>query len=193
MIGIYQYVEFILLTLFITRLLYIRRKQLKFDGKFIDVLLFYFIWYTHSILTWIIPNTTFTFYFVHCTFPILLSGALLFKSWPFKYFIPLSLSLIILYYRNHYFIDLSYIIVYIIILFRINQLYYLNRKNRDKISIYGAMLSVLIMTHLLFMFGYVNVDWSESIFIKHFLYLVIIIYLSSLILIHAQFRRFLTH
>ncbi|CAI8155819.1 MAG: Uncharacterised protein [Flavobacteriales bacterium UBA4585] len=194
MIEVYKYIEFILLSVLALRILLSRRNGLRIDNKQIEIFWFYFIWYTHSILTLIIPNTTLTFYFVHCTFPIILPGAMLFKARPFLLCLSIVTILFIsLYFPNRKFIDLTYLLTYALILIRIYRLNSLNKRSRGFIPVYSLMLAVLVLTHLVFMFGYVKVDWSESIYTNYFAFLLIMTYLSSLTLIHVQFRRYFTH
>lgn len=194
MISVYQYIEFILLTILLVRIAIVYRKGLRIDSKYVDILLFYFTWYIHSIITWLVPSTTLSFHFVHCTFPIVISGTILFKSRSLFY--PLSIIILILinlYFHHRYLIDFTYLLTYLLILKRIYKLYSLSRKNRRFIPMYGVMLITLIVTHLIFLFGKVELDWNKSLYAAQFIYSTIIIYLVSLTLIHVQFRRFLAY
>ena len=194
MIKVYQYLEFILLTLLFLRFIVAFFRRFEFEIRFIEIPLFYFIWYSHSIITWIIPNTSFAFYFVHCTFPIVISGAILIKNQRLITYIYVFIVMILnMYFHNRQVIEFTYILTYLLVLIRMHRLNSLNKKSRELIPIYGVMLAVLIFTHLIYMFGYVKVNWSGSHYVNYFFYLVIITYLTSLSLIHVQFRRFLTH
>ena len=194
MIKVYQYLEFILLTLLFLRFIVAFFRRFEFEIRFIEIPLFYFIWYSHSIITWIIPNTSFAFYFVHCTFPIVIPGAILFKNQRLITYISVFIVMILnMYFHNRQIIEFTYVLTYLLVLMRMHRLNSLNKKSRELIPIYGVMLAVLIFTHLIYMFGYVKVNWSGSHYVNYFFYLVIITYLTSLSLIHVQFRRFLTH
>jgi hypothetical protein len=194
MTKIYQYIEFILLAILLVRIVLAYSKGLRIDPKYIDILLFYSIWYTNNILTWIIPNSTLTFYFVHCTFPIFISGVMLFKARPLLFYVLIIAAVCLnLYFHNRQLIDLTYLLTYFLILLRILRLHTISKRNRGLIPIFSLMLAVLVLTHLVFMFGYLKVNWSESIYISYFIFLLILTYISSLILSHAHFRRFLTY
>ncbi len=191
---IYQYFEFILLFFLLIRTCISVYKGAQIKDKYIPVFLFYATWYLHSVLTLIFGNTGLTFHFVHCTFPIAITGALISKNknWKF-YIIIITITLINIKLKNRYIIDISYLFTYFFILLQIHRLLSSSNKNRSIIPLYGMMLSVLIMTHLIFLFGYVKVDWSHSLYSKYFVNSIIIIYLTSLSIIHVQFRRFVTH
>ncbi len=194
MIKVYQFLEFILLTLLFLRFIVAFFRRFEFEIRFMEIPLFYFIWYSHSIITWIIPNTSFAFYFVHCTFPIVIPGAILFKNQRLITYISVFIVMILnMYFHNRQVIEFTYVLTYLLVLMRMHRLNSLNKKSRELIPIYGVMLAVLIFTHLIYMFGYVKVNWSGSHYVNYFLYLVILTYLTSLSLIHVQFRRFLTH
>jgi hypothetical protein len=194
MIKCYQYLELALLTLLFFRFVVARIKGYRFEFKSIEIFLFFLTWYIHSIIVWISPNSYLAFYFVHCTFPIVISGAVIFKSRP----IVLSISLIFSIYLNLFFhnqivIELTYLITYILILMRINKLSISSNKSRRLLSVYITVLVTLILTHMIYMFGNIDVKWNQSLYADYFLYFVIFIYLASLTQIHAQFRRFLTN
>lgn len=194
MIKLYQYIEFILLTILLVRIILAYRNGLRIDHRYIDIILFYSIWYAHSILTWIFPNSTLTFYFVHCTFPIFISGVMLFKARPLSFYLLIGVAVCFNFYlHNRQLIDLTYLLTFYLILLRILGLHKTSKRNRGLISIFSLMLAVLVLTHLAFMFGYLKVNWSKSIYINYFVSLLITTYISSLILSHVQFRRFLTH
>jgi len=194
MIKVYQFLEFILLTLLFLRFIVAFFRRFEFEIRFMEIPLFYFIWYSHSIITWIIPNTSFAFYFVHCTFPIVIPGAILFKNQRLITYISVFIVMILnMYFHNRQVIEFTYVLTYLLVLMRMHRLNSLNKKSRELIPIYGVMLAVLIFTHLIYMFGYVKVNWSGSHYVNYFSYLVILTYLTSLSLIHVQFRRFLTH
>ena len=191
---IYQYIEFILLSFLFFRTCISIYKCSHIKDKYIPIFLFYTIWYIQSLLTWIVPNTTLTFYFVHCAFPIAITGALVSKNKNWKQYIFITTIILINFkLKNRYIIDISYLFTYFFILLQIHRLISSSNKNRSIIPVYGMMLSVLIMTHLIFLFGYVKVDWSHSLYSKYFVNSIIIIYLTSLSIIHVQFRRFVTH
>jgi hypothetical protein len=194
MAKIYQYLEFILLTFLFVRFVVAFFRKLQIDYRFAEVPLFYFIWYSHCILVWIIPKSSIAFHFVHCTFPIVISGAILFKNQRLITYISVFIVMILnTYFHNRQVIEFTYVLTYLLVLMRMHRLNSLNKKSRELIPIYGVMLAVLIFTHLIYMFGYVKVNWSGSHYVNYFFYLVIITYLTSLSLIHVQFRRFLTH
>jgi hypothetical protein len=194
MTKIYQYLEFTLLTLLLIRFIVAYFRGFEFDIRLIEIPLFYFIWYSQCIITWIIPNTLFAFNFVHCTFPIVLSGVMLVKKQSLNSYVYILLVVILnIYFHNRRVIEITYILTYALVLIRMHRLNFLNKKSRELIPIYGVMLAVLIITHLIYMFGYVKINWSGSHYVNYFFYLVIITYLTSLSLIHVQFRRFLTY
>jgi len=194
MSEIYQYIEFILLTFLFLRTCISVYYGSQINDKNISIFLFYLVWYFHTILTWIVPNTILTFHFVHCTSPIAITGALISKTknWKFYLFL-LTIILINLTLKNRYIIVISYLFTYFFILLHINRLISSSNKNRGLVPAYGLMLSVLLMDNLIFFLGHMKVDWKDSLYIEYFINSIILIYLSSLSIIHVQFRRFLTH
>jgi hypothetical protein len=194
MSEIYQYIEFILLTFLFLRTCISVCYGSQINDKNISIFLFYLVWYVHTILTWIVPNTILTFHFVHCTSPIAITGALISKTknWKFYLFL-LTIILINLTLKNRYIIVISYLFTYFFILLHINRLISSSNKNRGLVPAYGLMLSVLLMDNLIFLLGHTKVDWKDSLYIGYFINSIILIYLSSLSIIHVQFRRFLTH
>ena len=193
MIQFYQYLELTLLTLLFLRLGVAWIKGYRFKSKNIEILLFFLIWFFQNIIVWILPNSTLAFYFVHCSFPVVIFGAFIFKSRSRILSLALILSIALnLYFHNHIIIEITYLISYLLILIRITKLGVSGRKNRNVIPIYVTILIALILTHIIYMFGIVRVQWNESIYADYFLYFVIVNYLASLTLIHAQFSRFIT-
>lgn len=191
---IYQYIEFSLLTFLLLRTSLSIYFGSKIKNKNYSIFLFYLIWYIQSIITWIVPNTSLTFHFVHCAFPIAIIAALISKNINWKFYLLLILVISInLKLKNRCIIDISYLLSYYFILSHIYYLVSSSQRNRGLIPSFGWMLSVLIVTHLIFLFGRVKVDWTDSIYSSYFINSTILIYLSSLSIIHVQFRRFLTY
>lgn len=191
---IYQYIEFILLSLFFLRTCASIYYGASIKNKDAPLFLFYFIWYTHSVITLILGNTPLTFHFVHCTFPIAITAAFISKNLNWKFYSLLVLIILInLNLKNRYIIDISYLLSYYFILLHIYHLVSSSNRNRGLIPAFGWMLSVLIVTHLIFLFGHVKVDWTDSLYSSYFINSTILLYLSSLTIIHVQFRRFLTY
>lgn len=191
---IYHSIEITLFCILGLRILIQKFNQSSFEKRYTEVYAFYAIWAGNSFLALANPEATWAFYFVHCTFPICISWLLLNKQRNIGSYLSLvSVLLLNNYLRNRILIDASYLVSYLIILLHIKKQIASSKRNRTFIPIYALMLAVLVVTHLIFMFGYTGLDWSQSIYIDYFIYLVNFIYLSSLTLIHVQFRRFLTH
>jgi hypothetical protein len=194
MIQIYQNLEHTLLALLFLRLGVAWIKGYRFESKNIEILLFFLIWFLQSIIVWTLPNSTLAFYFVHCSFPVVIFGASIFKSRPLILSLVLILSIgLNIYFHKQIIIEITYLISYFFILKRITKLGVSGRKNRNVIPIYVTILIALILTHIVYMFGIVRVQWDKSIYADYFLYFVIVTYLASLTLIHAQLSRFITH
>jgi hypothetical protein len=190
----YHDIELTLFCLLGLRLLFEIFKKASINKRYIEVYFFYAIWVVNSIISLTNPEELWAFYFVHCTFPISISWLLLFKQRSITSYVILFLLLFLSnYLRSRILIDTSYLLTFLMLLIQIKKKFSLSKRNRESIQIYASMIAVLIVTHLIFMFGYTGVDWSQSVYIDYFIYLANFTYLSSLILIHVQFRRYFTH
>ena len=186
----YHVIELTLFCLLGLRILFEIFNKSSINMRYIEVYVFYAIWAVNSFIALKNPEASWAFYFVHCTFPISISWLLFFKQRTIISYVTLVLLLLLSnYFRSRILIDTSYLLTYLILLIQIKKQFALSKRNRASIPIYALMIAVLVVTHLIFMFGYTGVDWSRSIYIDYFIYLVNFIYLSSLILIHVQRRE----
>ncbi len=189
---IYHLLEIIILTSFFLRILYFLLHGLKLNRNSIEIFYFYSIWLINDLLAFCYFGNQFAFYFVHCTFPIAIFCSLVFRN---KLFIQISLITVLVYFNytfmNKYLIVITYLSALIFLLYKILTFLSKSRNERLKIPIYLSILVSIVFTQLIFLFGFGQLNWVNSVYIEYFLYTMRIIYFITLVLGHVYLRRFI--
>ena len=119
--NLYIYIEFSLILLMFFRVFWeVNRNDKQFDFRFLEVFLFYMIIFLNEIFIWLKLDNRFAFYFIHCSFPMVLSAVVVKKHFNVSFFLFLGVLIILNnLLLNYGFIILSYLILFFIISNRI--------------------------------------------------------------------------
>lgn len=188
----YLWLEFALVLLLEVRFLCFFVKHKKINSIKFEFFGFYSVFLINGLLSYFLFGNNFAFYFPHCAFPLVLIWGLLFKNKSLLFYLSFVLILsfnVIL--KNQMLISISYLISFSLILFKIYKLLKQSRRQRRKIIVYAMILITLIFSHLILLLGGAGLNWVESRLVDYFVVLLKLIFLTTILLGHVHFRRFI--
>lgn len=189
---IYHILEIILLVSFFIRIFYFLSFGQKFNRNNNDIFYFYAIWLINDLIAFFHFGNPIAFFFVHCSFPIAILISDVFKKNSILQTIVICISVYFnILFRNKYIIISTYILTFIFLLSKILFSLKKPKSERIKVDVYVCVLISLVFTHLIFLFGFGNFDWSKSVYVDYFLFTMRFIYLLTLTMGHVYLRRFI--
>ncbi len=191
--DLYHLIESLLLVLLLFRTFYqVIPNSKRFNQSFVEILYFFVICLINQIWGYINPSSEYFFYFVHCAFPVVLPLSILNRnSKPLFLLFFAVIVFLNLQIRDCRIIVITYLVCLIVLSNRIVAFALLSKKYRQILPIYIAILFLIVLTNLTYLLGYFKMDWAHSQLINYFSVTIKFVYLSTIILGHVYFRRFI--
>jgi len=191
--DLYHLIEFLLLVLLFFRILYqVILKSKRFNQGFVEILYFFVICLINHSWGYINPSSEYFFYFVHCAFPVVLPLSILNRSFKPRFiFCLIILVCLNLLIRDVVVIVVTYMIALTVIANRMCGFVLRSKNHRKNLTIYFALLMLLVCTNFTYLLGYAKMDWSHSQFINYFSFIFKFVYFSTILLGHVFLRRFI--
>lgn len=191
--DIYFGFEMTLLTLLVARISLLKfREHWSFDSNEIE--LFFLICFVNQVWGYFNDDNVYFLHFFHCVAPVVLTLSILKSN--VKLIFRFSLLLLVslnLYFHNLYLIIFSYLFCFVLLVNRAVRFSLKSKNYREVVPLYIAILCLLLLTNLIYLLGFVKMDWTHSQLIHYFSFTIKFVYLSTIILGHVYLRRFIVN